>query len=82
MCPPEANQPPAQVEAAFRFLKFIEKARANSESTADPRPHVKTELEVQDSALTVLLEYFNLPLAGSTPQPPCSSFNEGDDIPF
>ncbi len=59
---PEISHLPGQIEAALRFLSFTEEITAPKNYGGPPeegRTLTKTEFEVKDSALTVLLEYFN-----------------------
>jgi hypothetical protein len=80
---------PGHVEAALQFLRFAEEIRQPLGYDANPRKGrelSKTEAEVHDSALTVLLDYFNQPItpptgpSGATVGP--SDPDDPDEIPF
>jgi hypothetical protein len=65
MFAPDITNLPGQIEAALQFLRYTEEIKQpNSFGVASEagRDLTKTEFEVKDSALTVLLEYFNQPL--------------------
>jgi hypothetical protein len=60
----ETTAAPGQIEAALQFLRFAEEIRSPknySSPSVKGRKLSKTEFEVMDSALTLLLEYFNQP---------------------
>jgi hypothetical protein len=64
MFPTEISNLPGQIEAALQFLRFTEEIQHPHSFDSTPRQGRdlnRTELEVKDSALTVLLEYFNQP---------------------
>jgi hypothetical protein len=59
---------PAHIEAAISYLRFTEEICNPSDYGGAPksgRKLSKTEFEVKDSALIVLLEYFNQPILNS-----------------
>ena len=61
----ETSQLPGQIEAALQFLRFaeeIQRPQSFDGSSHTGRDLTKTEFEVKDSALTMLLEYFNQPV--------------------
>lgn len=65
MFPSEISNLPGQIEAALQFLRFTEEIQRPHSFDSTPgqgRDLSKTEFEVKDSALTVLLEYFNQPV--------------------
>ena len=65
MFPTEISNLPGQIEAALQFLRFTEEIQHPHSFDSMPRQGrdlTRTELEVKDSALTVLLEYFNHPV--------------------
>ena len=65
MFPSEISNLPGQIDAALQFLRFAEELQHPHSFDSTPREGrdlAKTELEVKDSALTVLLEYFNHPV--------------------
>ena len=65
MFSPEFSQLPGQIEAALQFLRFAEELQrplSFDNAPREGRALSRTELEVKDSALTVLLEYFNHPV--------------------
>lgn len=65
MFPTEISNLPGQIEAALQYLRFTEEVAAPKNYGGPPeegRALNRTELEVKDSALTVLLEYFNHPV--------------------
>jgi hypothetical protein len=65
MFPTEISNLPGQIEAALQFLRFTEELQHPHSFDSTPRQGrdlSRTELEVKDSALTVLLEYFNHPV--------------------
>lgn len=65
MFPTEISNLPGQIEAALQFLRFAEEIVAPKNYSGPPvngRNLSRSELEVKDSALTVLLEYFNHPV--------------------
>lgn len=65
MFPSEISNLPGQIEAALQFLRFAEELQHPHSFDSTPakgRDLTKTEFEVKDSALTVLLEYFNQPV--------------------
>jgi hypothetical protein len=66
MFPTEVSNLPGQIEAALQFLRFTEEIVAPKNygggTPEAGRDLSRTELEVKDSALTVLLEYFNHPV--------------------
>jgi hypothetical protein len=65
MFPTEISNLPGQIEAALQFLRFTEEIQHPHSFDSTPgqgRDLTRTELEVKDSALTVLLEYFNHPV--------------------
>jgi hypothetical protein len=66
MFPTEISNLPGQIEAALQFLRFTEEIAAPKNygggTPETGRDLTRTELEVKDSALTVLLEYFNHPV--------------------
>jgi len=67
MFPIEISSLPGQIEAALQFLRFTEEIQHPSSCDSKSgrgRDLSRTELEVKDSALTVLLEYFNQPVPG------------------
>lgn len=81
----EISHLPGQVEAALQFLRHSEEIQQPSRfsgGTAQGRNLTKTEFEVKDSALVVLLEYFNQPLppAGMPGNAPPSAGTS--DTPF
>jgi hypothetical protein len=56
---------PGQVEAALSYLRHAEEVSNPSNFSGEPksgRNLSKTEYEVKDSALILLLQYFNQPL--------------------
>lgn len=62
---PNISNLPGQIDAALQFLRFSEEIATPTNYGGGPaagRNLSKTEFEVKDSALTVLLEYFNQPL--------------------
>lgn len=65
MYPSEYSNLPGQIEAALQFLRFAEEIAVPKNYDGPPqagRVLTRTELEVKDSAHTVLLEYFNHPV--------------------
>ena len=66
MFPTEISNLPGQIEAALQFLRFTEEIAAPKNygggTPETGRDLSRTELEVKDSALTLLLEYFNHPV--------------------
>ncbi len=65
MLTPNISNLPGQIEAALQFLRFSEEIATPTNYGGGPaagRNLSKTEFEVKDSALTVLLEYFNQPI--------------------
>jgi hypothetical protein len=61
----EASNTPGQIEAALQFLRHAEEImypKAYGGTPGSGRKLTQTEYEVKDSALTVLLEYFNHPV--------------------
>jgi hypothetical protein len=72
MFPPDFSQLPGQIEAALQFLRFAEELQhphSFDNTPRDGRALSRTELEVKDSALTVLLEYFNHPVPAPEHRP-------------
>jgi hypothetical protein len=87
MFPSEISNIPGQIEAALRFLHFTEEIVAPKNYSGPPvsgRDLTKTEFEVKDSALTVLLEYFNQPVPTADHRhkvnPPVA--DKQDDLPI
>ena len=87
MFPTEISNLPGQIEAALQFLRFTEEIAAPKNYGGSPeagRDLTRTELEVKDSALTVLLEYFNHPVPAPeqrhAAQPPVVS-SKPDTLP-
>ena len=84
----ETSNTPGQIEAALQYLRFaeeIQSPRSFDCSSHTGRELTKTEFEVKDSALTMLLEYFNQPVpqpgpgnSGKTP----SAFGQEDELPL
>ncbi len=69
---PEISNLPGQIEAALQFLRFAEELQHPLSFDSMPREGralSRTELEVKDSALTVLLEYFNHPVPAPDHRP-------------
>jgi hypothetical protein len=65
---------PPQVEASLQFLRFaraIEQPDSFGDIPPAGRPFSRIEAEVYDSSLTILLEYFTLPLDPKVPRPTC-----------
>lgn len=87
MFPTEISNLPGQIEAALQFLRFTEEIAAPKNYGGPPetgRDLSRTELEVKDSALTVLLEYFNHPVpAPEQRQPfqPSAATSKPDILP-
>jgi len=85
MFPTEASNLPGQIEAALQFLRFTEEIQHPHSFDSTPRQGrdlSHTELEVKDSALTVLLEYFNHPVpAPEQSQPHQPSQGGADSAP-
>lgn len=68
---PNISNLPGQIDAALQFLCFTEEIVTPTNYGGGPaagRNLTKTEFEVKDSALTVLLEYFNQPLPTAEPK--------------
>lgn len=86
MFPTEISNLPGQIEAALQFLRFTEEIVAPKNYGGGPpeegRTLTKTEFEVKDSALTVLLEYFNQPVPPTDHRhavnPPSAAGKPGD----
>ena len=60
----DSSNLPGQIEAALHYLRYTQEVVNPRELCGPPlggRDLNRTELEVKDSALTVLLEYFNQP---------------------
>jgi hypothetical protein len=73
MFPNEISNLPGQIEAAMQFLRFaveIQRPISFDSTPREGRNLTRTELEVKDSALTVLLEYFNQPVPPPDHRPP------------
>lgn len=81
---------PGHVEAALQFLRFAEEIRQPHGFDATLRKGRElspTEAEVHDSALTVLLDYFNQPITPPIAHPDARANTPGDEsdddeIPF
>ena len=85
---PETSQLPGQIEAALQYLRFaeeIQRPQSFDGSSHTGRDLTKTEFEVKDSALTMLLEYFNqsVPVADHRHEGhPSSSTGKPGDLPI
>ena len=78
----EISNLPGQIEAAMQFLRFAEEIQRPISFDSTPREGrnlTRTELEVKDSALTVLLEYFNQPVPPPDHRPPAQPSHGGAD---
>lgn len=81
---------PGHVEAALQFLRLAEEIRQPrgfDTTMRKGRELSQTEAEVHDSALTVLLDYFNQPITPAIDQPDVRANTPGDEsdddeIPF
>jgi len=84
---PEISHLPGQIQAALQFLQFSEDVVSPKNYSGPPvngRNLSRTELEVKDSALTVLLEYFNQPLPPPEQRPSHQSaapIGKADELP-
>ncbi len=84
---PDISQLPGQIEAALQFLCLTEQIAAPKNFGGSPeagRDLTKTELEVKDSALIVLLEYFNHPVPAPEQRQPLqpSATGKPGDLPI
>jgi hypothetical protein len=65
----DSSNLPGQIEAALHYLRYTQEVVSPKDLCGPPlaaRALNRTELEVKDSALTVLLEYFNQPASAPT----------------